>query len=145
MTPRELYPNLYVSGHTRGLLPHQSLQILKAHQITRIVCVAPRADHDLAQVFRALGHRYDHIPLSDGKHIDVPTVRQLGKDLALDLVTRRSLVHCNAGRNRSPFIVALAAIYSGIPPQEIINQIRRVRATALANPHFVDFLFQEHP
>jgi protein-tyrosine phosphatase len=144
MTPRELFPHLYVSGHTRGLQPHQTLAILAEHEITRIVCLAPQEDRLVALGMRNLGMRYDHIPLSDGKVTQVSVVRSLARELVLDLVTRRVLLHCNAGRNRSPFIAALVMIYSGVLPIDAIMHIRRHRETALANQYFIDFLLKEN-
>jgi len=144
MTPRLVLNNLFVSGHTRGLAPHRSLEILAEHSITRVVCVAPQPDQHLAQEMWTLGLCYDHIPLSDGKTISPALVRSLARELTLDLVTRRVLIHCNAGRNRAPFVAALVMIYQGTSAIDAITHIRRLRPTALANEHFVKFLMEEH-
>jgi len=144
MTPRELYPGLFVSGHTRGLDPIQTIAILKWHGISHVVCVAPREDKELAiEMKKNNDFYYEHVPLSDGKTIPAQTIRGLARDLEKALQVRKILIHCNAGRNRSPFIAALIMIYRGLSPEEAISTIRASRNSALANQYFVDFLLKE--
>ena len=46
---------------------------------------------------------------------------------------KRIAVHCVAGLGRAPFLVALAIVYKGCPPQNAIKLIRNNRKGAL-NP-----------
>lgn len=142
MTIRPVASNLFISGHTRGLAPEQSLALLSEHHITRVICLAPRPDALLATHMISKRLCYDHIPLPDGKYIP-DLVRDLAHGIALD--TRPTLLHCNAGRNRAPFIAALVMMYRGQSAPEAIAHLRSLRDTALANPYFVDFLLKESP
>lgn len=143
MTLREVYPGLFLSGHTRGLLPAASQQLLDAKDIKRIVCVAPRLDAALALVFSDQGgtYRYDHVPLSDGKTLPVAKLQQLSADIAASLrAGQRTLVHCNAGRNRASLVGVLVMREFGVSSNDAIAHIRATRVTALANSHFELFL-----
>jgi hypothetical protein len=60
---------------------------------------------------------------------------------------RRCLVTCEAGRNRSGLVSALAlAMHRGIDPAKAGELVRRARGpNALINPAFVSFLNSGHP
>jgi protein tyrosine phosphatase (PTP) superfamily phosphohydrolase (DUF442 family) len=143
MTLREVYPGLFLSGHTRGLTAEQSIKILAEAGISRVVCVAPRCDDDLRRQFPEADiiNAYQHIPLSDGMNPNPDKIRKIAHELSDILrLGRKVLVHCNAGRNRASLVGAMVMREFGISSDEAILRIRATRPTALANPHFEAFL-----
>lgn len=138
MTLREVYPGLFVSGHTRGLAPARSQEILSAAGINQILCVAPRADTTLAELFDG---SYVHSPLSDGKNIPSSHLKNMAEIAAAFLRGGgKLLVHCNAGRNRASLVATMVMREMGLTSDEAIRRIRATRDTALANPHFESYL-----
>lgn len=80
---------------------------------------------------------------------DIPDVEQL-HELA-DWVNEKralgkTLVHCQAGLNRSSLVTALALVKSGKEPQEAIDLLREKRSPmVLCNQHFENWLHQQKP
>jgi protein-tyrosine phosphatase len=82
-----------------------------------------------------------HVPLED-KLIDRRTwqLALVAAYQVTDAIRRgkKVLVTCNAGRNRSGLIVALALhLLSGQPAAPIIGYVKKARPGALSNPSFV--------
>jgi protein-tyrosine phosphatase len=75
---------------------------------------------------------------------DVPDPDELDRiaTLALRFIERgRTLVHCQAGLNRSGLIAGLALVLSGMKPTDAIDLLRRKRSpTVLCNRVFADWL-----
>lgn len=59
----------------------------------------------------------------------------------------RTLVHCQAGLNRSGLLTGLALVRSGMDPQEAIDLLRKTRGTSqvLCNHKFRSFLLAQTP
>ena len=83
------------------------------------------------------------LPLTDGRltldrlsdvHAAVETTMALSRE-------GRTVVHCNAGRNRSVLVVGLAyARLTGSSGREALRHVETVRPNCLANPDFRDYL-----
>ncbi len=104
-----------------------------------MVCTAGPADHDLVD---ALGENYIHIPLADGRVKESVVILEAAKRVG-DIIEGggKTLVHCQAGRNRSSLFSALLVVrLLGIPGKEAVALLRQKRPNALANEHFVRFL-----
>ncbi len=137
MKVRHLSHGIYVRGHTRGVDLAEVKRALRRHGITRILCVAPQRDARLADECQGLGVAYQHIPLSDGKVVPHDAERAAQVLVEAIRAGRNTLVHCNAGRNRSPFVAALALCeVTGRSGLEMIEFIRERRPLALANAAF---------
>ena len=84
--------------------------------------------------------RYE-FKLFDGHHVDDKLVRSIAEGVNVYRQTRRTLVHCQAGLNRSALIVGAALILDGMDPDEAIGLLRRQRSPAvLCNPTFERYL-----
>lgn len=95
----------------------------------------------------AEGVEHHRILLADGvlKDVDLGMVRRLA-DVAEQAVrdSRRTLVRCQAGLNRSGLVTAFALMRLGYPAADAIDLIREKRSpNALCNAHFVRYIFAE--
>jgi protein-tyrosine phosphatase len=85
------------------------------------------------------GYRVLHVPLDDGPPPDKPTrmrIRRAAREIA-DRVRQgqRVLVTCWQGRNRSGVLAGLAMVDLGVPPDQAVRRIQRLR-DGLTNDHF---------
>lgn len=80
-------------------------------------------------------------PIADGaipkKEELWPLARRIGEQLRCG---RRVLIHCNAGRNRAPFVAACALVATGWTPSEALKRVDEVRPNAIANGAFREYL-----
>jgi len=87
---------------------------------------------------------YSHYAIPDGKRWHGILFEAAIQDVIQWLDNNHTvLVHCHAGRNRSPAVSAVVLIRQyGMTPSEAIDTIRQVRPRALANPVFVDRIME---
>jgi len=137
----------YYYGHslyTRGKPKAAHVEPLRKHGFL-VVSLSPAYPEHLVE----LGEDSIHIPLPDGKL--TPTVVEDVMRAKNHVVERAAqhrpvLVHCNAGRNRAAFVVALAyADLAKVSGQTAMERIRMIRPNSLANEHFAAFLERYNP
>lgn len=78
----------------------------------------------------------------------LPTVEEmifLGNYVNARRADGPTLVHCQAGLNRSSLVVGTALILDGMPPADAIELIRRRSPACLCNPAFEQFLLELQP
>jgi protein-tyrosine phosphatase len=129
MTPlenwTEIVPGLFMGG---------SLSLVQPCGFDAIVCCREVSDWKLA------GPPYLHLPMEDIPVVPPEWYGAAGAAFIAGAMgpSRRVLVHCAEGHNRSGFIVASYLIRcGGFWPQEAINLIRKKRPGALTNQVFV--------
>jgi protein-tyrosine phosphatase len=84
---------------------------------------------------------YDH-----GEIPDETTVRILAKHVNECVKIGPTLVHCQAGLNRSALVAAVALIETGMKPTDAIALLREKRCDAvLCNEHFERWLLAQKP
>ncbi len=95
--------------------------------------------------------RYKHLPMADGKVVDVELTRE-AVDFVVDgmRLRQRVLVMCNAGRNRTGLVVALALrrhfSHGGLlrfDGRQALEYLRARRPQAVANPAFERYIIQD--
>lgn len=112
-----------------------------APEFDTIVCLYPWEPYQLAdhQVFV-------QAKLFDGTEVpDIRRLVQLAGAVTTAATVGKTLVHCQAGLNRSGLVAALALMLSGATAVEAIDVLRAARSPAvLCNPHFENFLLRLH-
>lgn len=124
--------------YQRGRFDHLPGKIKALHEAgIQVVISCWHADPDLVDVVE-----YVHAPFPDGKRLDPHFVLDVGHRVACEIAaSRRTLVHCHGGRNRSALISALALRFlTGCSGTEAMAAIRTARPGALANETFVRYL-----
>lgn len=122
--------NLYVGGCPVGAVPEQ---------FRFVVCLYPwgMGSYTLhaSQVF-VQAHLYDSAAMPDSGTVDAIAKAVLGF-----MAAGPTLVHCQAGLNRSGLVSARALILDGMPPADAIRLLREKRSEAvLCNPAFERWL-----
>jgi hypothetical protein len=80
-------------------------------------------------------------PFNDGAIPDEEMLHDLAQRVLKASRKGKTLVHCQAGINRSSLVVALALIHDGMTPKDAIAHLKEQRGTmVLSNPHFVEWL-----
>lgn len=134
----EIYPRLYVRGHTLSINSSTMLRLLTERQVQLVLNVSLRDDPYLSAACRTIGMRYQFTPMHDSQDVDAAQVDQLAT-LVLSFLKLGCgvLVHCDSGRNRSA-LIALAAMVkdSPNPPAALLAEARKTRPAVLANPVF---------
>ncbi len=87
------------------------------------------------------------VRLYDGPVVpDVAQLKNLAQHINFCRQHGRTLVHCQAGLNRSGLLSGLALVLGGMKPTEAIQHLRDVRSPAvLCNPKFAAWLKQQKP
>jgi protein-tyrosine phosphatase len=107
-----------------------------------IVCLYPWEpyeihDHQMQTSIKL----YDH-----GETPDVETVYILARHVLECCKAGPTLVHCQAGLNRSALVAGLSLILGGMDPAEAIKLLREKRCDAvLCNAHFERWLLEQKP
>lgn len=131
----EQYPGLF----TRGKLRDSHLDAVLEGKFA-VIALTPQPNALLSVTVPD----YYHFPIPDGKVSSLLEMTALkARSVALQCVAERQpvIIHCNAGRNRASFVAALTIKkLTGLPGAVIVENIRRVRPNALANPHFEEYL-----
>jgi len=91
------------------------------------------------------GVKVIHAPIDDNSYVRENELRIVQKASILVANAlqsgKRVLVTCWQGRNRSGFIVAMALVRLGMPPEQAIERVRAARGeTALSNNTFVHLI-----
>lgn len=122
--------NLYVGGCRSGLILPDAIK--------HVISLHPRAAYASAHPIKSTMAVY----LEDEPRIDNPSVvLAAARWVAACLSDGQTLVHCQAGINRSAMVAALALVKAGLPPVDAIALIRQRRSpVVLANPVFEDFV-----
>jgi protein-tyrosine phosphatase len=82
-------------------------------------------------------------PFNDGAVPDEEMLHDLAQRVLKATRKGKTLVHCQAGINRSSLIVALALVHDGMAPKDAIAHLKKQRGTmVLSNPHFVEWLLE---
>jgi len=85
------------------------------------------------------GYAVMHVPLDDGPPPDKLTrmrIRRAARNVADHVrLGNRVLVTCWQGRNRSGVIAGLALVHLGVPREQVVHRIQRLR-DGLRNPYF---------
>lgn len=85
------------------------------------------------------GYEVMHVPLDDGPPPDKLTrmrIRRAARNVADHVrLGNRVLVTCWQGRNRSGVIAGLALVQLGVPREQVVHRIQRLR-DGLRNPYF---------
>jgi hypothetical protein len=90
--------------------------------------------------------RVEHKLYDAGEIPDVPTLYSAAGHLLGCLRTGKTLVHCQAGLNRSGLVAGLALVLDGMPPGEAIALLRERRSPAvLCNRTFANWLLDQRP
>lgn len=142
MDANEIYPGLWMGGHTHAREPGPAFDLR--------VLAAMELPHDDAR----LAHVAISVPLDD-RDVPVTTeeatrIRDAAVLVAAEVARHhRVLVTCAAGRNRSGVVVARALMFLGYPARKAINAVRARRrlpprlSPALGNQAFVGWLLGE--
>ena len=130
MTQVSMYPNLYVGGCTTGL-------ILPSF-IDHVISLYPWEEYDrCAMTYRSHAEfvMYDDVDFDPDDFIRIAAY-------ALDKIeSGPTLIHCQAGLNRSCFVAAMCLIMKGFDPDEVVGNLRKDRGQAvLCNPAFEDYV-----
>lgn len=136
---KEILPGVFQRGEFRKRPSSWKLAQLKRLGVGVVVCLINQSDPDL---HRALGKRYVHLPIPDGRVVEPLTLLARVKEVG-DWIEGggRVLVHCRAGRNRSSLFSALLAVrLRRMSGRQAAILLRERRPNALANEHFVRFL-----
>lgn len=91
----------------------------------------------------AVGDRWHwHVPIPDGRRVDAALVESIAQTAAgLHVVGHTVVLHCLAGRNRSALVAALVLRrLEGLTGEAALEEVRRLRPRALANPVFEELL-----
>lgn len=130
----EISDGLFTSGY-----PGSNYDVLRIHSasIDTIVCLARRTPEEIIESVSA----WYRFPVPDGKYVHPRVFVAVDAVRSLRAVGKKVLVHCNAGRNRSPLVAALVVLddFNG-NGAAVLEHVRRVRPNALANPAFADYL-----
>lgn len=125
----EVAPNLWLGGCQDDLVLPRFLR----HLVSLYPWERYTIEHDLGS--RLEVRMYDSVAQSFGQ---VDAIALWVNDCRANGPT---LVHCQAGLNRSSLVVARALILGGMPPRTAIEQIRRKRSpVCLCNPSFETWL-----
>lgn len=141
----ELYPHLFVRGHTLNIDSSTMLKALIQKHIRLVLNVSLRNDPYLESACRTIGIVYKFTPMHDNSAVDHALVYQLAEE-TLSYVRSGAgvLIHCDSGWNRSP-LVALTAIVmtSPNPAEAILAEVRKVRPV-LTNKTFERYILGLH-
>ena len=128
----QITKNLWVGGCATGL----TLPPFFEHLVSLYPWEAYTLRHELVSKLEV--RMYDSLDQS------MDQVRNIARWLRSCYKQGPTLVHCQAGLNRSNLIAATALITDGGNPQEVIDLLREKRASAvLCNDSFVEFLLTE--
>lgn len=122
--------NLYVGGCETGLvLPSMFKHVVSLYPWERY-----RVKHDLSSFLE--------VRLFDSSELPHSAILSIAEWASQCLETGPTLIHCQAGLNRSPLITAVVmSIYDGFTPEAAIALLREKRSPAvLCNPYFEEWL-----
>lgn len=126
----EILPGLWV-----GQLPRN------IDDFKYVICVAERPSYHIS-----IGQMVVCRPFNDSPVVPPDAMLHELAEMALMFRSRgHTLVHCTAGVNRSPLIVGLALIKSGMSAAKAIDFLREQRPGVLQNRAFEDWLRQQTP
>lgn len=127
--------NLYTGGCTTGLiLPRKIKHLISLYPWERYT-INHEMDSEL--YFRM----YD-----EAGEVNADQVRDIARWAARCLDDGPTLIHCQAGLNRSSLIAAATLIYRGMEPNDAIRLIQEKRSDAcLCNVDFQRFLYALRP
>jgi protein-tyrosine phosphatase len=125
----EIVPGLWQGGCKAGLILPKFIE----HVVSLYPWEAYKAKHDL---FTSLSVR-----MKDSKDQGTGAVDEIARWVNVCRKTGPTLVHCQAGLNRSSLVVARALMLDGSTAGDAIALIREKRSAAcLCNPAFEDWL-----
>lgn len=130
--------NLYQGGCTTGLV----LPTIIKH----VVSLYPWERYSVSELAHADGS-YTEVKMYDSSdEVDYYNVLNLALFVRDKLLDGPTLVHCQAGLNRSGLIAGAALILMGSSPEQAIKQLRAKRSPAvLCNQTFERFLLDFRP
>lgn len=125
----EITPNLYVGGCENGLiLPENILNLVSLYPWESYT-----VNHDLNSSLT--------VRMFDAQDQDLEQVVEIARWVNTARKSGPTLVHCQAGLNRSSLVAALALVLNGSSPENAIALIRTKRSPAcLCNQAFEDYL-----
>ena len=139
MIIRAVTPKLFFSGTTLNYSDERLEKELRFRDIKLVVNMWHKPDPRIRELCRAT-----HIPIPDGELTSFTEKAILG---AANLVYKEIqkgkavLVHCYGGRNRSGLVAGL--VYhrlANVSGAQAARFIQFQRSSALANPHYLEFL-----
>jgi protein tyrosine phosphatase len=109
------------------------------HFVVNVCGAAPYVVHSHTMVLTYPFKDADYLPSLDKLHYLADQVLQFSR-------MGKTLVHCQAGLNRSALVVALALVKDGMTPVDAIARLRRKRCEkVLYNKTFSDWLMTLSP
>lgn len=140
----ELYPGLFIRGHTRHVDHYALLTLLQRQHVVLVLNVALIMDSVFAKLLDASGIMYRHVPLSDSrKHVPGSFIQMQAQFVSCAMLRGSVLVHCDSGWNRSALIaIAALHLHTRLPVVELIAKARNVRPGVLNNKNFERYLLQ---
>lgn len=131
--------NLYQGGCKDGLVLPESIDHVFALYAKKPYIIQNRPGKPPVQVTEVLMNDVDVMP-------PFSTVLSLARDVHEACGKGRTLVHCEAGLNRSGLIAGATLVLSGYSPEQAIWLLRHKRSPAvLTNPSFHKFLIGFRP
>lgn len=126
--------NLWMGGCRHGVsLPEDFLHVISLYDTERYTC-----GPDTERVYYKM-HDSNDLP-------NEVRLYEIAAEVNLKVTLGKTLVHCQAGLNRSGLVTALALILEGMEPSAAISLLRERRSqVVLCNKTFYDWLLRQDP